>query len=1263
MNGTPLPEAPAMSDPADLPTTALAAEDATTLLLDTEALAALAADAKTIATATPSQVSVNLERTGDFIGRYRLITVLGEGGFGTVWRAEQSEPIHREVALKVIKPGMDSREIIARFEAERQALALMDHPNIAGVLDAGTTDNGRPFFVMELVKGVPITDYCDAHQLTIRQRLELFIPVCQAVQHAHQKAILHRDLKPSNILVAEVDGKPVPKVIDFGIAKALGTSPEAALRGSLLQTQVGAIIGTPQYMSPEQAGAAQDLDTRSDIYTLGVILFELLTGDTPLSRETLRKAALDEMLRLIRESDHKRPSSRILPATAAITQTSLARDTEPGKLMRTLRGDLDWITLKALEKERNRRYESASALAQDLERHLNYEPVTAGPPSALYRFRKLVQRNRFAVVSAAAMTVLLLVGIAMTTWQAVRASQAENAAKIETQRASRAEHAARAQLEEASRSDRLIAADHFRKGELSEGFARLSRSLYYQPSATAAADLAVVEMNNLNAEPIPIHILLGHMHSVDCVQFSPNGKTVVTVSKDSTARLWDVTTGRMLSVLKGHRDRVLDARFSPDNICVATASADKTVKVWNLETGALIHNFQGHEGQVYKVRFSTDGRRVVSTSQDKTAKIWDVHTGTLVLTLKGHTSALCEAQFDLEGRRIVTASHDTARVWDAFTGGVLAVISGVDLRFNSASLSPDGEKILTSSNDGIARLWDAATGQLLSTLKVKVAPTGGSAPSTSFIMASAEFSPDGRHVLTASNDFKARIWDAFSGTLLITLNGHTGNINARYSPDGSLVVTSSWDSTARVWDAAGGKELAVLRGHHGSVMDAVFSPDCSLVATASSDGSSRIWDIGKGTIGGVLFGHTREVVAAHFSPDGRHIITGARDSSARIWDADNCSLIHVLQGHKHGLTSTSFSAAGDRALTACEGGTVIIWDASSGKVIHTLPGHNHRVDEAHFSENGLRVASVSNDGTARIWDVQSGSLLTTLTDPVHQEQSKHFPSSVHLSNDGRLIAATFAFSPVHVWDCENGKLLFSLGQKEEWGRSARFTQDGKRLLTANLGLTLTMWDVTTGASLFKLLGGVPPISFSGDGRRVFATGVDQSRTWDRVYGAGSASVWNLSDHSLVAELRGHSLLINSGKFSPDNRRIVTSSTDRTARIWDAATGKEQAVLRGHQDGVVHAEFSPDGERVLTASWDKTARIWHVLPANAATPPDWFQDLLHYLAQKRINTDGEFEMLKPVEWLAIRSKLQEIARTSDGGNNPYLRVLHRQMRTR
>src|SRR6185436_17880946 len=348
----------------------------------------------------------------------------GEGGMGTVFMAEQTHPVQRKVAIKVIKPGMDSRQVIARFDAERQALAMMDHVNIARVLDAGTTESGLPYFVMELVHGVPITKYCDDNQLTPRERLELFVPVCQAIQHAHQKGIIHRDIKPSNVMVTLYDGKPVPKVIDFGVAKAT----EQKLTERTLFTQYGTMVGTLEYMSPEQAEmSALGVDTRSDIYSLGVLLYELLTGNTPLSHKTMKEAAYAEILRLIKEDEPPKPSTRLSESGDALASISAQRHTEPAKLSKLMRGELDWIVMKTLEKDRSRRYETAKDFAADVQRYLHDEAVQACPPSAGYRLRKFVRRNKRSVMAASVIVLSLIVGVLGTTIGLIRAEQARQA--------------------------------------------------------------------------------------------------------------------------------------------------------------------------------------------------------------------------------------------------------------------------------------------------------------------------------------------------------------------------------------------------------------------------------------------------------------------------------------------------------------------------------------------------------------------------------------------------------------------------------------------------------------------------------------------------------------------------------------------------------------------------------------------------------------------------------------------------------------------
>lgn len=383
---------------------------------------------------TVSNSALPCDGPGSRIGPYKLLQQIGEGGFGVVYMAEQEQPVRRRVALKLVKPGMDSAQVSARFEAERQALAMMDHQHIARVFDAGTTPTGRAYFVMELVHGIPITKYCDDNHLSLRERLELFIPVCQAIQHAHQKGIIHRDVKPSNVLVTLYDGKPVPKVIDFGVAKAI----EQRLTERTMFTQFGMIVGTLEYMAPEQAEmSALGVDTRSDIYSLGVLLYELLTGSTPLERVKVREAAYSEVLRMIKEEEAQRPSTR-LSSSATLPAIAAARKTEPSALTRLVRGELDWIVMKCLEKDRARRYETANGLVRDVQRFLADEPVEACPPSASYRISKLARRHRKALVTGMCFVLVLIGAAVVSTFQAIRATLAETEARQQRDAATKA---------------------------------------------------------------------------------------------------------------------------------------------------------------------------------------------------------------------------------------------------------------------------------------------------------------------------------------------------------------------------------------------------------------------------------------------------------------------------------------------------------------------------------------------------------------------------------------------------------------------------------------------------------------------------------------------------------------------------------------------------------------------------------------------------------------------------------------------------------
>jgi WD40 repeat protein len=959
-----------------------------------------------------------------FARRFQLIRRLGEGGMGQVWLAEQTEPVRRPVALKLIKAGMYDETVVQRFQAERQSLAIMDHPAIAKVFDAGITPQGQPYFVMEYVPGLAITEYCDQKKLKIRERLELFIHACEGVQHAHQKAIIHRDLKPANILVIEVDGNPVPRIIDFGLAKSTGTH----LADETLHTRFGQFLGTPGYMSPEQVDPnVRDVDTRTDVYSLGVILYVLLTGMQPFEMKGRQRPSLEEWLRQLREEEPRRPSSKVSADRETSALSAAARSTEQEQLVSLLRGDLDWIAMKALERDRERRYGTPAELAADLRRCLNDEPVVARPASFAYQLGKLIRRHRIATVVAAMMTAL--------------AVAASGAGLIAVRKEREARFQATQALQAQSRLLVQTAAQRLRDSD--EGGAQgIILEVLTNPAFTELRTPAAISVfQDIRAADLQLAVLSGHGDAVISAAYSPDGAHIVTASLDHTARVWDAHTGVQLEVLTGHGDRVGCAAYSPDGAHIVTASNDKTARIWDARTGAKLLVLAGHLEELNSAAYSPDGMRIVTAAADKTARIWDATTGAQLAVLTGHADIVDSAAYSPDGTRIVTASEDkTARIWDAHTGRTLLVLSGHGNRVNSAAYSPDGTRIVTASFDNTARIWDARTGAQLAVL------SGGGG------VYSAAYSHDGARIVTALFDNTARIWDARSGAPLAVLSGHARYlISAAYSPDDTRIVTASFDTTARIWNARTSAQLAALTGHGAFVNAAAYSPDGTRIVTASADRTARIWDALTGKQLAVLAGHGQVLYTAAYSPDGTRIVTAAADRTARIWEARAGTQIAALTARAV-VYSAAYSPDSTRIVTALEDKTAQVWDARRLAPLATLSGHGGYVYSALYSPDGARIVTASRDKTARIWDARTGAQLSVLAG--HRD----FVEFAVYSPDGTRIVTTSGDKTARIWDARTGAPLAVLSGHGDWVVGAAYSPDGTRIVTASNDTTARIWD-------------------------------------------------------------------------------------------------------------------------------------------------------------------------------------------------------------
>lgn len=1057
--------------------------------------------------ATLLDSSVISEGPGTTIGRYKLLQKVGEGGMGVVYMAEQTEPIVRKTALKIIKLGMDTKQVVARFDAERQALAMMDHPNIAKVLDAGATDTGRPYFVMELVRGVPITEYCDKAKLSTRQRLELFIPLCQAIQSAHQKGIIHRDIKPSNVMVTLHDGNPMPKVIDFGIAKATNQK----LTEKTLFTNYSQMIGTPAYMSPEQAEmSGSDVDTRTDVYSLGVLLYELLTGTTPFPSKELLSLGYGEMQKLIAEKEPPKPSTR-MSTMQYEDQTAMAtnRSMEVSALSTLFQGDLDWIVMKALEKDRAHRYESVSGLVADVKRHLNDEPVSAAAPTFRYQLQKFYRRNKAYMLAVGVVGGLLILTATVTTLLAIHAS---NLRDVATRAQADAELERNHAIQEQEKAQAL--ADEREKSLYFERIARAQSELVANHPADALDLLKECPMALRNWEwhhlyrrcvsspPDPL-VFPSPVISISC---NTSGSRIAALCEDGKIRIRGIVTegGPELVAPNWSPDQISPIfgwwpvqwiALHPSGNQLAVIKGGNEVSLIDSNSGDEIRSFSGHSDRINSIAISPSGAQLATSSLDKTVRLWNCNDGAQQFEIF-HGNWTTGLVFTPDGKRLITGSFSlnrTVRIWDTATGLELNTFEDDHESILNIAVNLDGTKIATGGANHTVFVRDLEGGE---PIRMQGNYKG--------VMRVA-FNSDSSRLISGGEDRTIRLWETSTGREILNLHQTPRDVmNLTFLPDGSKIVGGSHGNVLTLLDGSQWTKQEetthiTLSGHQNPVLPIAYHPSRPLIASGSRDGSLRLWDLEANEqdsfpIGGYIFD-------VSFNPQGTHILsTGFTDDNMTRVDIRN-----VLSPTKRRAITTV-----DRAIRGARfspdgqyvvwGGVsnVQVWDWGSGTLVGSLNDSSRQLWKLAFSPNGRHLVTAHTDGMVRLWD---GSRLTKPQESrlVYANGSTFLRPS--FSHDSRFLAVGDFEGKVTLLSVVDGTTKFSIESAHgEFITCTAFSSDGRFLATGAADRTVRLWDAATGGAVKTFL--------------------------------------------------GHNDLINCLAFSADNSQLASSSDDKTVKIWD-----------------------------------------------------------------------------------------------------------------